>query len=98
VSFFYEIRSSNNTLLKRDGSFANEDAAKETARADAKKMKSVPNLIRSEVADGMLASSARPRFRPRAFAGGNSRLLFVRYWLDLVHTRRNKRASRYRFS
>ncbi len=37
MSFFYEIRSSTNTLLKRDGGFASQDAAKMAAREDAKK-------------------------------------------------------------
>ena len=36
---FYEIRSSNNTLLKRDGGFATQDAAKIAGREDAKKIK-----------------------------------------------------------
>ena len=37
--WFYEIRSSNNAVLKRDGGFADVEAAKSAARADAKKMK-----------------------------------------------------------
>lgn len=39
MSWFYEIRGSNNTLLRRDGGFATQDAAKIAARADAKKIK-----------------------------------------------------------
>ena len=39
MSFFYEIRSADNTVLKRDGGFASQDAAKMAAREDAKKMK-----------------------------------------------------------
>ena len=39
MSFFYEIRSSNNTLLKRDSGFATQDATKIAGREDAKKMK-----------------------------------------------------------
>jgi hypothetical protein len=39
MAWFYEIRSSNNAVLKRDGGFATQDAAKSAARADAKKMK-----------------------------------------------------------
>jgi len=39
MSFFYEIRSADNTVLKRDGGFASQDAAKMAARDDAKKMK-----------------------------------------------------------
>jgi hypothetical protein len=47
MSYFYEIRSSNNTLLKRDGGFPTVDAAKVAARDDAKKMKntSKPNRL-----------------------------------------------------
>lgn len=47
MSFFYEIRRVDNTLLKRDGGFATLDAAKVAARGDAKKMKytSKPNRL-----------------------------------------------------
>ena len=45
MAFFYEIRSSDNTVLKRDGGFATQDAAKTAGREDAKKMKNsrLPN-------------------------------------------------------
>ncbi len=39
MAWFYEIRSSTNTLLKRDVGFATQDAAKIAGREDAKKMK-----------------------------------------------------------
>lgn len=39
MAYFYEIRSADNTLLKRDGGFATQDAAKTAGREDAKKMK-----------------------------------------------------------
>jgi O-acetyl-ADP-ribose deacetylase (regulator of RNase III) len=39
MAWFYEIRNSNNAVLKRDGGFASQDAAKMAAREDAKKMK-----------------------------------------------------------
>jgi hypothetical protein len=39
MAFFYEIRSANNTVLKRDGGFATLNAAKTAGRADAKKIK-----------------------------------------------------------
>jgi hypothetical protein len=47
VSWFYEIRSSDNAVLKRDGGFPTVDAAKVAARDDAKKMKntSKPNRL-----------------------------------------------------
>jgi hypothetical protein len=41
MSFFYEIRSADNTLLKRDGGFATQDAAKLAGREDAKRMKNM---------------------------------------------------------
>ncbi|HVA94170.1 MAG TPA: hypothetical protein VNI36_04630 [Candidatus Dormibacteraeota bacterium] len=49
MSFFYEIRSSNNAVLKRDGGFASQDAAKMAARDDAKKMKNAPRSERLDV-------------------------------------------------
>ena len=39
MAYFYEIRSSTNAVLKRDSGFADVEAAKSAARADAKKMK-----------------------------------------------------------
>ena len=33
MAYFYEIRSSTNAVLKRDGGFADVEAAKSTARA-----------------------------------------------------------------
>jgi hypothetical protein len=41
MAYFYEIRSADNTLLKRDGGFATQDAAKTAGREDAKKMKNL---------------------------------------------------------
>jgi hypothetical protein len=42
MSFFYEIRSSDNTVLKRDGGFPDREAAMVAAREDAKRLRSVP--------------------------------------------------------
>jgi hypothetical protein len=39
MAWFYEIRNSNNAVLKRDGGYATQDAAKIAGREDAKKMK-----------------------------------------------------------
>jgi hypothetical protein len=39
MTFFYEIRSADITLLKRGGGFASQDSAKMAAREDAKRMK-----------------------------------------------------------
>ena len=49
MSFFYEIRSSNNLVLKRDGGFASQDAAKMAARDDAKKIKNSSRTADSDV-------------------------------------------------
>jgi hypothetical protein len=37
VAWFYEILNSNNTLLKRDGGFDTQDAAKIAGREDRRK-------------------------------------------------------------
>jgi hypothetical protein len=50
LSFFYEIRSSDNTVLKRTGGFPDREAATEAARADARKMKAIPKSVRPDVA------------------------------------------------
>jgi len=49
MAWFYEIRSSNNTVLKRDGGFATQDAAKAAGREDAKKMKIMRQPDRPDV-------------------------------------------------
>jgi hypothetical protein len=41
MAWFYEIRSSTNAVLRRDGGFATQDAAKIAGREDAKKMKNL---------------------------------------------------------
>jgi hypothetical protein len=49
MSFFYEIRRADNTVLKRDGGFASQDAAKVAAREDAKRIRNSPSVNRSDV-------------------------------------------------
>ena len=49
MAWFYEIRSSNNAVLKRDGGFATLDAAKTAGREDAKKMRSSGQPNRPDV-------------------------------------------------
>lgn len=49
MSWFYEIRSSENALLKRDGGFASQDAAKMAAREDVKKMRNIRQPNRPNV-------------------------------------------------
>jgi hypothetical protein len=41
MAWFYEIRSPNDAVLKRDGGFPTQDAAKIAGRKDAKKMKNM---------------------------------------------------------
>ena len=48
-AWFYEIRDSHNAVLKRDGGFANQDAAKIAARANAKNMNSSSKPDRQDV-------------------------------------------------
>jgi hypothetical protein len=49
MAFFYEIRSADNTVLKRDGGFATQDAAKTAGCEDAKKMKNSRQPDRPDV-------------------------------------------------
>ena len=49
MAFFYEIRSSHNAVLKRDGGFATQDAAKTAGREDDKKMKNSRQPYRPDV-------------------------------------------------
>ena len=58
MAFFYEIRSSDNTVLKRDGGFASHDAAKMAAREDAKKMKNSRLPDRPDVGRIMVGQNA----------------------------------------
>jgi hypothetical protein len=48
MAFFYEIRSSNNAVLKRDGGFATQDAAK--------------NVLQTRTPTGYTLSLERPPF------------------------------------
>jgi len=58
MAFFYEIRSSDNTLLKRDGGFATQDAAKTAGREDAKRMKNSRQPDRPDVGSIMVGQNA----------------------------------------
>ena len=49
MTWFYEIRSSNDAVLKRDGGFPTQDAAKIAGRADAKRMKNIRQPDRPDV-------------------------------------------------
>jgi hypothetical protein len=58
MAFFYEIRSVDNTLLKRDGGFASQDAAKLAARDDAKRMKNSRKPGRPDVGRIMVGQNS----------------------------------------
>jgi hypothetical protein len=58
MAFFYEIRSADNTVLKRDGGFASQDAAKIAARDDAKKMKNMRQPDRPDVGRILVGQNA----------------------------------------
>lgn len=49
MAWFYEIRTAENTVLKRDGGFASQDAAKIAARDDARKIKNAPGSERPDI-------------------------------------------------
>ena len=63
MSFFYEIRSADNTLLKRDGGFATQDAAKIDGREDARKMKNMRQPDRPDVGRIMVGQNAEKATR-----------------------------------
>jgi hypothetical protein len=63
MSFFYEIRSSTNAVLKRDGGFASQDAAKAAGREDAKKMKNMRLPDRPDVGRIMVGQNAEKATR-----------------------------------
>jgi hypothetical protein len=63
MAWFYEIRSSNNTLLKREIGFPTQDAAKTAGREDAKKMKNVRQPDRLDVGRIMVGQNAEKATR-----------------------------------
>ncbi len=65
-SFFYEIPSADSTVLKRDGGFALQDAAKMAAREDAKKMKNMRQPDRPQVERIMVGQNAEMATRYRS--------------------------------
>ncbi len=58
VAWFYEIRDSNDTVVKRDGGFADSDAGKIAARADAKKMKTSRQPTKANVGQILVGQNA----------------------------------------
>jgi hypothetical protein len=63
MAYFYEIRSADNTLLKRDGGFPTQDAAKIAGREDAKRMKNMPKLDRPDVGRILVGQNAEKATR-----------------------------------
>ena len=63
MSFFYEIRSADDTVLKRDGGFASQDAAKMAAREVAKKMKNIRLPNRPDIGRIMVGQNAEKATR-----------------------------------
>jgi hypothetical protein len=63
MAFFYEIRSTDNTLLKRDGGFASQDAAKMAARDDAKKIKNASRQAGPDVGRILVGQNAEKATR-----------------------------------
>jgi hypothetical protein len=63
LSFFYEIRSSTNAVLKRDGGFPTQDAAKIAGREDAKKMRNMHQPDRPEVGRILVGQNAEKATR-----------------------------------
>jgi len=63
MAWFYEIRNSNNAVLKRDGGFPNQDAAKIAGREDAKKMKNSRQPDRPDVGRIMVGRNAEKATR-----------------------------------
>ena len=58
MAYFCEIRSSNNSILKRDGGFATQDAAKIAGYEDVKKMKNMHQPDRPDVGRIMVGQNA----------------------------------------
>jgi hypothetical protein len=63
MAWFYEIRGPDNAVLKRDGSFTTQNAAKIAGREDAKKMKSSRQPDRPDVERIMVGQNTQPPTR-----------------------------------
>jgi len=64
LSCFYEIRTSDDSVLKRDSGFPDREAAKEAARADAKRMRAVPTPNRPTVGRILVGQNTASPTRP----------------------------------
>jgi hypothetical protein len=63
MAWFYEIRSSNNAVLKGNAGFSTQDAAKIAGREDAKKMKNIRQPDRPEVVCILVGQNAEKATR-----------------------------------
>jgi hypothetical protein len=63
MAWFFEIRSSNNAVLKRDGGFATQEAAKCAGRENAKRMKNMHQTDRPDVGRIMVGQNAEKATR-----------------------------------
>ena len=63
MAWFYEIRSSDSTVLKRYGGFPTQDAAKIAGREEAKKMKDLRQPDRPDVGRIMVGQNAEKATR-----------------------------------
>jgi hypothetical protein len=63
MAYFYEIRSIDNAVLKRDGGFATQDAAKIAGREDAKKMKNIRQPDKPDVGRILVGQNAEKATR-----------------------------------
>jgi hypothetical protein len=77
MAWSYEIRSSNNAVLKRDGGFPTQDAAKVAGRKDAKKMKNLRQPDKPDVGRIMVVRIRRsPRGIDSSFVSWHSPVRF----------------------
>jgi hypothetical protein len=63
MAWFYEIRSSNNAVVKRDGGFATQDAAKVAGRKNAMKMKNLRLPDKADVGRILVGQNAEKATR-----------------------------------
>jgi hypothetical protein len=57
MSYFYEIRSTSDTVLKRDGGFPDRETATAAAREDARRLKNAPASERVSVGKILVGQS-----------------------------------------
>lgn len=58
MAFFYEIRSADDIVLKRDSGFSTQDAAKIAGREDAKKLRNLRQPGRPDIGRILVGQNA----------------------------------------